>query len=399
MLKNPLKSGDSLLQNSENPRITYARNHRALYKGDFTQLGISLSAKDIGGIRVNLFRRVADFFAEFIWSKRPIIVNQEDLTKQVSLLSPRFQNMNVDMLRYGTGIISSDPYNPLMVRRWDSDQHYESEDGTHQFIVNRRLLEANQPYLKYEVDKSVVDLFTFKPNGEVTLQVCEGGNSEQIGTVLSTVDLPQRSPSPQVIFAYPNLDKTSIFDDMMPHVAEISRTLARLSTTLDKNLDPHMYGPDGLLTVDERGRAQVDKKGMYFPLSPGDETPGVIQWEAMPEAVEFTIKQHENFAYETASLTRMLFDPEGSNVGSLSGQALRRLLIPFYSRILHLSEVNRVALAETFQMLTANGALLGNQIPDIAFSDIEVEWGYTGFFADLDEAEPSEETGELTSGA
>ena len=396
MLKNPLKTGDSLLQNSENPRITYARNHRALYKGDFTQLGISISAKDIGGIRVNLFRRVADFYANFVWAKRPIIVNQPTLSPTISLISPRFQHMNVDMMRYGTGILSSDPYNPLQVKRWEMDQHYESEDGTHQFIVNRRLKEANQPYLKYEIDESVIDLFTFKPDGSVTLQVCKGGNSEQIGTVLNTVDLPQRSPSQQVILSYPNIDKTSVFDDMMPHVAEVSRTLARLSTTLDKNLDPHMFGPDGLLTVDERGRATVDKKGMYFPIQPGDPNPGIIQWDAMPEAVEFTIKQHENFAYETASLSRMLFDPEGSNVGELSGEALRRLLIPFYTQILHLSEINRVALAETFEMLTANGALLGNPVPDIAFSDIEVEWGYTGFFVDLEEVPTS--TGELPSG-
>ena len=119
-----------------------------------------------------------------------------------------------------------------------------------------------------------------------------------------------------------------------------------------------MYGPDGLLLVNEKGIAEIDKVGMFFPIAPGDPEPGVVQWDSMPEAVEFTIKQHENFAYETAALSRMLFDPEGSNVGDLSGQALRRLLIPFYSRILHLSEINRVALAETLEMLTANGACL-----------------------------------------
>ena len=162
MLKDPLKSGDSLLQNSENPRITYARNHRALYKGDFTQLGISLSAKDIGGIRVNLFRMVADFYAKFVWAKRPIIVNQPTLSPLVSKISPRFQSMNVDMMRYGTGILSSDPTDPLTLRRWELDQHYQTESGIHQFIVNRRLKEANQPYLKYEIDESVIDLYTYK---------------------------------------------------------------------------------------------------------------------------------------------------------------------------------------------------------------------------------------------
>ena len=143
MLKEPLKSGDSLLQNSENPRITYARNHRALYKGDFHQLGIARDPKDIGGIRVNLFRTVADFYADFVWAKRPIIVDQPDLTPLISRVAPMFQNMNVDMQRHGTGILSSDPHNPLTIRRWELDQHYMSEDGTHQFIVNRRPLDLS----------------------------------------------------------------------------------------------------------------------------------------------------------------------------------------------------------------------------------------------------------------
>ena len=110
----------------------------------------------------------------------------------------------------------------------------------------------------------------------------------------------------------------------------------------------------------------------------------------MPDAVEFAVKNHENFAYEAAATSRMLFDPEGSNVGALSGQALRRLLIPFYSRVLHLSEINRVALAETLQMLFSNSQLQGLEVPDIALANIEVNWGYSDFFQDL-EVEDSEE--------
>ena len=180
---------------------------------------------------------------------------------------------------------------------------------------------------------------------------------------------------------------------MIPHVKELIKILGHLSSALEKNLDPHIYGPPyAAIEGPEIDGVQVylpDAPGQYLPVNEGDQAPGILTWE-MPNALEFAVKNHENFAYEAAGLSRMLFDPEGSNVGGLSGQALRRLLIPFYSRVLHLSEVCRVALAESFQMIFSNSQLLGQEIPDVALSEIEIHWGYSDFFQDLEDDEEEE---------
>ena len=172
-----------------------------------------------------------------------------------------------------------------------------------------------------------------------------------------------------------NPDCISIFEDMIPAVGEVSRSLTSLSSSIRRNSRPHLYGPEGILETDEAGNAQLSIEGTFFPLGPDDEPPGYLQWDSKLEAVQFAATTHLGNALAMAGLATYLFDPSKRS-GPVTGEALRRLLIPFFSRTDHYSHVNNRAIEDLVSLWNRNRSASKLEVFDFNAADITVTWHY-----------------------
>ena len=211
---------------TEVPRIRYTQLNRRLWEGNFGDIGMpTVGAHDTVG--TNWFRRVATFYAEFLYSENPVVrTGDERLDEYLNeLADPLFREMeaaNVDMLRFGRGIVASDPLDPLAFRRFKLDQWYPVGDlYGHVFgdaFVIRRHQTAKRP---------LVDLIQYEIEGPNEWRIHEL-HGDSVGTLVQRRDLPPRLGRQVVTFSA-TADDTSIFDGMRPHVGAVTRALTALT--------------------------------------------------------------------------------------------------------------------------------------------------------------------------
>ena len=388
-----LKSSDAIGANKVYPpyiylpRHNYVRERRDLHDGLFGRLPIGTVDANQAGLVLNWFRRVATFYPEFMFSERPMVMvkNNERFTDflktALRMVWPVLQHANVDMLRYGTGVLASDPLDPSMMRRYELDCWFEviNEQG---MVVADVLMEGRGAYINETatIDKVVYPVMGMGNEAPTWTQYRYEG--QQLGAIVNTFELPPRDYSVrQVVSLEGNVDRASIFDDMMPGVTEISRAMTGLAATLKKNQRPHLIGPENLLRTDDNGKVILDPSGMFLPVQPDDPDPHYLQFESAIEAVSEDIRLHQTSLLTYAGLTDMLFSPEAIT-GLPSGVALRRLLLPFFSRLDYYAQVNNTAIEKIIAILFANRAMEGGEIPQIEPGDIEVDWRYDNVLED-----------------
>ena len=375
-------------------RNNYVEANRRLHGGNFADLPIGKVDDAQTGLPLNWFRRVATFYPEFMFAQRPEVTirNNERFTEAlVNLLRPVWpvlQHANVDMLRYGTGVVASDPMDPNLMRRYELDAWYEVVNA--QGIVEADILMDVRGSVLSE--NATIDMIVYPISGlsaEAPSWRQFTYEGKQLGVQRNTFTLPNRDYSRrQVVPFNGNVDAVSIFDDMRPGVTEISRALTGMAAALKRNQRPHLVGPEGMLETDDKGNAQLNPDGMFLPVQPGDANPEYLQYDSAEQSVSIDLETHTDTMLTFAGLTNMLFSPESHSGGLPSGVALRRLLLPFFSRLDYYAQVNNSAIEKIVGVLLANGGANGGEIPQVSQGDIEVVWQYDKVLEDPAVNEP-----------
>ena len=385
-------AGDTLMPDTEISRFNYVAANRRLFAGDFRELGIAPTEGEALPLRINWFRRVATFYPEFMFAERPTVTIQGNDRAQDALnpLLPSSQEaslydwwgtlefVNTDMLRYGMGLVASDPDNPENFVRFEPDSWYEVIDGRGEALgdicIRRRPRAFNV--------EGRVDVYRYPIDGGATWTIYQL-EGDTLGNEVDRVEIPERQGL-QVRRLSTTVDNTSIFDNMKPSVAAMSKDVARLDRTLERNSNPHIYGPEGMLEKDEEGRYKIDPDGMFLPLEEDDQVPGYAQWKSDVEALEWDFNNHERTALTQAALSPLLFDP-AQETNALSGVSLRRTLMPTWARLLRLRDSNNSLIRQLVMLWNANRRNVGAEVFDFAARDITVDWPFMELFEDITE--------------
>ena len=377
-----IKKNSTLPPDIEQDRVNKIIKDRRLYNGNFGEMGVDAVNSRIPALNTNWFRRVSLFFPEFMLADRPevIIDGNERYTELLENMEANIflnlQESNRCMLAYGEGIIASHPMNPLEFVYFEPDLHYEvvDENGV---IVGDILIRDRRTSV---TENGEVDVITYMIDGKNKWQVFSAPATGNLGELKRTVPMPKRMGR-QVVSLTANAAKRSIFDDMKPFIGEMSRVITTLSRTILRNGRPHLVVPENTLKVNDNGTVEVDVEGMVLFVQSGDNDPMYLQWDPNIEAVQWQFENSEKSMMAMAALSPLLFDPEMS-IGSTTGTALKRLMIPFYARLQHLSRVNETAIEEMLQMNNLNRSVNGEEVFSFEPRDIEVVWGYDELFAD-----------------
>lgn len=382
--------GEPLTQETEIGRFNSVVANRRLFAGDFRELGITAEAGEVEPLRINWFRRVATFYPEMMFADNPTVIIEGNERAQEAIRPylpastdasvydwwSMLEYVNTDMLRYGVGVISTDPNDPLSFVRFEPDSWYEVIDGRGEHLgdicIRRRPRAFNV--------EGRVDVYRFPVDDNPTWEIYQL-EGDTLGNHIETVVIPERSGR-QVLTLSMTVDNTSIFDNMKPSVASMSKDVARLDRTLERNSNPHIYGPEGMLKKRADGSYIIDPDGMFLPLEEDDEKPGYVQWKSDIEALEWDFNNHERTALVQAGLSPLLFDP-AQETNALSGVSLRRTLMPTWARMLRIKANNDSLLRQMIMLWNANRRFVGAEVFQFEAADIRIEWPFLQIFEDI----------------
>ena len=379
-----IKSG-TMQPASDATRIRAIKSNRRLLDSNFASLGVKTIQDTESGASwsnsVNLFRQARDFYADFLFGVQPDIATDNprlqivvDAIKSNLLTASRNGTKNV--FAFGQGVIATHPMDALNFVSWSPDLHFDVVDKKG-VIVADVLLRLRDDITS--TDDSEIDVFIYRIDGKNTWKVY-GYNAGRIGSYRRNCPIPQTTGR-QVIPMSLDTDNHALLDDMKSGVGEISRILTNLSLTLQRNSNPHMSGPSGALTINDDGQAELDESGMYIPVEEGERNPEYIVWDPGISALSWAYKQSERNALTAVGLSDAIFDP-ATFTGTLSGSALRRILLPFVSKLETIANVNDDALIAMLDLHNRNRATLGAEVFD--FDDIDITWHHDSLFNDLD---------------
>ena len=385
-----IKSGQSMPPQSEVALANYVAKWRRYYRRDFRGANIEDIGEGVPGPRVNWFRRASNFYGEFMFGERPqveIAVPNAMAAAEDTILQllPELQAAVTDMFRYGQGVIATHPRNPFYFVRFERDQHIEVENlrGEIEGDVFWRVRHTGRAGDDEANITKLVDVYKYPINGPAVWEVYNftgAAVTGGLGALRLRENLPPRRGRQAILFAA-NRETTSVFEDMEDSVLEMSRTLARLGFSIRRNLRPHLYAPAGSIVTEDGSNVRINEKGMIFPIDAGDPTPGYLQWDSRSESVTYYYNTMRSIMLNMAGLSELLFDP-GIFTGELSGVALRRLMIPFYSKLKHTETILNGVVEDALMVWNQNRQANGEEVFDINREDIRVTWPFDSLFID-----------------
>lgn len=376
----------TLTPNSELPRINYTVANRRLFTGNFVELQIPALDSATRALVFNWFRKAATFYPEFMFAQWPVITTgneraDEEVRRLAITLLPEMQAANVDMLRYGQGVLATHPTDPTQFVAYERDMHYEVVNRQGEVWADILVDVTGEPTDENRLVNVVV--YDYRENGESTWRQFNY-DSGNLGPQIASYEIPQRSTARQVILLAPNRGKTSIFDDIKDPITQVARIATATARVLKRNSNPHLYGPDTMLQQDENGKTTISENGMFLPMQQGDQIPGYLQWDSKVETAQWSHDVCMNTLFAMTGLSPVLFDP-GIQTGTLTGVALRRTMLPFVSRLDNYARVNDRAVERALLTWNANRQVAGGEVYSLNAADINVEWTYESVFQDTED--------------
>ena len=194
---------------------------------------------------------------------------------------------------------------------------------------------------------------------------------EQIGgEELSVAGLPAVIPVTEGQGIYGRSD----FVNIEEYVAELHRRESSVSLALDKQANPHLAVPEGVLEVNEDGTVQVSTEGMAIPVPEGAVAPSYIIWDAEFSAQDKAIDRAERRILRFSKIAPILLQVGDNPRSVLSGNALRRLAVPTVNRIRlireRLTEAIKTTIVGAFYLFGESG---GEKI-NIDSNKITLHW-------------------------
>ena len=221
-------------------RVKRIKDNRDLYNGKLGQLQV-INSLLLEPMNVNWFRKVAMFFPEFMFSERPIIAtDNERFNEVIEFIDPitPLHFTNLDMLRYGTGVLATDPYNPFKFMTYEPDEWYVVVDKRNRSTILQDILitQEGSDMTPEDPKRFVVVRYDYENDKASVVRYRAAGND--LGEINSFEDLPKRMGR-QVVNLYngypQGFEGVSIFNDIQGSIGELSRMLNYLSTTIRRN--------------------------------------------------------------------------------------------------------------------------------------------------------------------
>ena len=399
-----LRTGSSLTPDSETARLSALAANKRLYEGDLSGIRpvskIKYRVETVPKLTFNWFRRIARFYPEFMFARAPTlsVEGNDRLADWFGDRSTRtwseVQEAVVDGIAYGYGVLASHPQDPTRIWQVDPASHYEVVDGLGS--VTADLIALRRGVGKEER----VDLYTYPIEGAATQSVFryEGG---RLGSLDLRIELPPREGRQVVVFAT-GKRMESWYADIKESVSEIGRIGGRLTAAVERNTNPHMYGPwisdpyIGIRTnVEHAYRVPGAIEGGVVgqgPLTSGESaylsvdgeakvTPGYVTWDPKLDGIEFLTKSHMDNIYRSTGLSRTMFEQDATaTLGSLSGVAVRRLAAPFYARLSNLRTQATGAVEGVLALMVANNAASGGERYAYEQGNVVLDWPYEDIF-------------------
>ena len=165
----------------------------------------------------------------------------------------------------------------------------------------------------------------------------------------------------------------SDFEDTDVYIKELFRRESAVSEALDKQANPHLAVPEGVVTVQPDGSITVDRNGMVIPVPEGSEAPSYVVWDPSFEAQDGAIMRAEDRILQLSKISKILVDPK-LRQSAPTGAALRRLAIPTVNKIRHI----RGRLDEAIKLVIMGQAYLhaetGGEVFEVEPRDIKIQW-------------------------
>ena len=347
-----LINSGTLAPNSEGERIQAIANNRRLYDGNPTALNLGVIDDDIPAVWVNWFKRVADFYPEFMFSSLPQVTIEGDERAQEFADSVNrevwlaLQSVFLDVVRYGYGVVTTHPNFPTQPWSVEPDSHYEVTNPAGETVTDlivrvrsRNVSRDEQGRQREKVNasydgKSRLDVYVYNRDGTAELRTYNYPSGSP-GTLLNRVALPPRAKDRrQVVEVSVNPQRMSMFPDIEAAVAEIGRTWTSLARSNRKNLAPHLSGPDSSLEEDDDGNVRLDPNGQFLPRNDGDPEWAYVQFDSKLEPARYSVDLATETVFAMTGLSRFLFSSDNrQNIFRSSATSLRRLMIPFAAKV------------------------------------------------------------------
>ena len=340
---------------------------------------------------MNWYKRIALSFAEFVYGERPVIrVNgNEEFTDYIRAhVTPRLYRAlfyaNVDLIRFGTGVVVEPFGNPLDFMCCKASDWYPLYDNVGEMILGDVLIR----YVKRvynEPGQAVVDIFNrLERYQERRVYRSNGGNFERLDYESGQMPMGMYRRAQVLANGYPSDDGygESLYDDISPFVLELGKKLGELGTNISENAKPDLYGPEDGLEIDDAGNYNLGgARPRYIPVPSGGVPPDYLQWDSNADAIQYFREQCEELIFNFTGLTRSIYDPN-TLAGNVTGNALRRLLLPFVSRINLITEFNIVAITQALR--AHEDARMAEGLPAFEWNDedVEIDWGFSDLLGD-----------------
>ena len=382
--KSDFRKGEPLVPTADVERHAQMQRNLDLYQGNF---GRKDGEDPDHYIRENWFRLVALSYAQFLFGERPVvsIAGDDELTRMIAsdlepALSLSLLFANVDLVRLGTGIVAF-PFGydarPVTVSPLDWFPLYdETQEERVGDVIVRKLVGE---------EKVVLDFFEY--DDPVLRRLVYQSRGGHLGDVLQAFQ--RVSPiGPRRVFSmtsgYPSLGYgESLYVDIEQIVLQQSKKMGELSTNISDNSLPDLYGPEDALQANDDGTyVLTGDRPRYFPIPAGGIPPDYLQWDSNVEAQRYFMGRLEELIHNLTGLTRALFDPKAIS-GNVTGSALRRLLIPFVSRLSLYQQTNTDTIVQLLRVWNAGAG--GRSYDDV---DVSVLWSLDQLLGE----EPSSES-------
>ncbi len=401
----------SLTPNSEAGRINAIVANRRLYEGDFTALNLGTVDEGIPGISINWFLIASNFYSRFVLNPRPVVTieGQPRAQEWVDTINRDvwrvMQTALLDAIRYGYGVLTTHPMDPSQPWSMEPDAHYVVVDAqgktTQDLFVRKRAASSSEAEQGRRVQKdlhadndTVLDIYVYDIDGTVKRRTY-GYASGGLGVFLGETDLPSRAKGRQVVELSIDDQRTSMFDVLKPHVSAIGRALTGLGRGVKRNSRPHLSGPVGNLAVGNDGKRVLDPDGQLLERSNDDPAWEYVEWTNDPIPVRADIDLHTEGVFASSGLSRFLFSSDGrQNIFRASATSLRRLMVPFATRVTEMRDAVEDAYERELDILNRSR---GSEIFAIPNRDVSIYFPYEELWQS-DDPQDNDDGGDLNAG-